>query len=191
MAWGCHGSNSSSLPIAQHSAEATTMASAPSRSPPRRRATSAMPITDSALMSVAPMASPAPSGNRVAGTARRSKYTGPGLFTWMPEASECEVPVPSSGRCSLNTSRARMAKKALSPMGRQPRSTARTSATTSGISPTTTEAAKSRVERVEDRVRPSARPAGVEVVGAVAVVTVSGRARGGGTRCWRRGGPRA
>src|SRR5947208_11516952 len=94
--WGFHGSKSSSLPIAQHNAAVAAIAAVPTSAPPRRYANHAMPTMHSELTSATPNARPALS-ETLAGSASRSKYSGPGWFTFVPTVNVADDHVPMSG----------------------------------------------------------------------------------------------
>src|SRR5918994_230866 len=146
--WGFHGSKSSSLPIAQHNAAVAAMAAVPTMAAPRRYANHAIPTMHRALTNATPNATPAPLSETRAGSASRSKYSGPGWFTWVPTFSDADDHVPIRGRCVwVNRSRARIAKSALSSVGIQPVAIARPAADATGTTAATTEARKSHNPR--------------------------------------------
>ena len=107
--WGCHGSNSSSLPIVQARPAAGTMASTAAWAPPTRPANTAIPMMQRTLTVPAPMARPM-SPSILAGRAYRSKSNGPGWLRSTPKDCVADDQSPRSGWCDVNTSRARMAK---------------------------------------------------------------------------------
>src|SRR5215207_4383493 len=160
--WGCHGSKSSSLPIAQHKPDAAAMAATTPRGPACRHATIAMPLIETTLISATPTARP-PSPASLTGSAKTSNRSGPGLLIGIPSDSEADVHVPSRGWCSVNTSRARIKKYALSLRATQSPATVRTVATTIGTIASTTHATANGPEPPD---RPWART--VEVVAALA-----------------------
>src|SRR5262245_24267750 len=104
----------------------------------------AMPMIAAQLSSSTPMASPGEL-NSFTGIESRSKYSGPGLLTFVFVLCDADVHVPSSGKCWLNTSRERNSKYALSPIGIQPRLSARTVALTNGTIVIATDARKMRL----------------------------------------------
>ena len=146
--------------MVQHSAAVTTIAKAPRSGPPRRYATNAMPPTASALMTAAPIATPISAPPSTTKGASASNSSGPGLLTSSPTVLEADVQVPSSGRCWLKTSRARITKNASSPTGIHSRRIARTVATTIGTSARATQATKHQ-NAVRSRVRVPGRAGSV------------------------------
>ncbi len=152
--FGCHGSKRSSLPIVHARPAAITIAAVVAMGPPRRWATTAIPITERMLRIATPMASPAPPPILV-GRASTSKNSGPGLLMSRPTLVDAEVHVPTRGWWWVKTSRARTAKKALSPIGIHPPWTARAVATTIGSAASTTLTMLSHRSRRGDRSSPA------------------------------------
>jgi hypothetical protein len=95
---GCHGSNSSSLPMLQHRAAVATMASTPATGPAGGPQGG---DADDASRSGGQLPRPAgPVPNSFTGAASRSNSSGPGLLKFVSVPSDAEVHVPSSGWCS-------------------------------------------------------------------------------------------
>ena len=135
-ACGCQMSISSSLPIDHVSAATSSSIQRSVRQPPTRAPTSAVPSAAAALIVPTPIAVAVPMPNARPNVhmngASRSGYSGPGLLTSMPSANEADVHDPSNGLCDVPTSSARIASSAASPIGNQPCTSARTTATTIG-----------------------------------------------------------
>ena len=151
-ALGCQTSNSSSLPMANCRRAVPSATAAIASTPRLRRATSTASELDATLTSMTPTASPTHGPSTRTGRASRSKYSGPGLLTSSPRGSDAEVHDPSNGLCRVPTSIARTSRIPLSPSGCHPRSSARTVATTIGVSAATSAAATAHQARCRDGV---------------------------------------
>ena len=96
---GCHGSYESSLPIVHANAAPMAMAAVPTSGPPRRYANTAIPTSAAQFNRATPIGIPAGAPNTLAGSAKASKSSGPGLLRLIPYDWDDDDHVPSSGTC--------------------------------------------------------------------------------------------
>ena len=157
MAWGCQGSTSISLPMANESSAAWRAVRAASRGRRSRCATTMAPTIAAAFTSPMARAMPRPP-NRCSGTASTSNSKGPGWWCVTPLVTDAEDGDPMSGGWALSTSWERTAMKALSPTGVQWPDHARPTAVAIGSSASVDSSAENRQVRRKWSVRESGGP---------------------------------